>query len=242
MVFAAGLGTRLKPFTLQHPKALVPVAGVPMLRRVLEKIKEAGIEDVVVNVHHFAGQIIDYLKDNRNFGLNIHISDESGLLLDTGGGILHARKWLEGDTFLVHNADILTDFSLREMIECHNASKADVTLLCAFRDTSRYLLFERDNRMCGWENVKTGEIKPSGLKTEDLIPRAFGGVHILGPKVLDMLQKYASKEGKEVFSIVPFYVSSCADLDIRSFTPSGPCRWHDVGKPESLAEAEEAMR
>lgn len=241
IVFAAGLGTRLKPFTLEHPKALVPVAGVPMLRRVIEKIKAAGIREIVVNVHHFAEQIITYLAENDNFGITIHISDESSLLLDTGGGILHARRWLEGDNFLVHNADILTDFPLQQMIETHSQSEADVTLLCDSRTTSRYLLFDRENRMHGWENVKTGEIKPRCLNTDNLAPLAFGGVHVLGPNIWPMLEDYARNEGGEVFSVIPFYVANCGNLDIRAYRPSVAYQWHDVGKPEALPAAEKAI-
>lgn len=238
LIFAAGLGTRLKPFTLQHPKALVPVCGKPMLRRVIEKLLDAGISEIVVNVHHFATQIIEYLDENNNFGANIHISDESARLLDTGGGILKARRWLDDGPFIVHNADILTDFPISEMIAAHTGSGADATLLVKRRQTSRYLLFDCRNRMRGWENITTSEVRPSGLIVDNLDRFAFGGVHILNPSVFPILERYSSRTGEEVFSVTPFYVSSCGQLDIRGYAPSKPYSWHDVGNAESLAEAE----
>ena len=146
LVFAAGLGTRLRPLTDHKPKALVELCGVTMLERVITNIKNCGITDVVVNVHHFGDQIIDFLKNKDNFGINITISDERDLLLDTGGGILKARHLLEGDeAFLVHNADILTDLNLAEMIAYHKANGADVTLLAKQRSTQRYLVFGENN-------------------------------------------------------------------------------------------------
>ncbi len=241
LIFAAGLGTRLKPFTLEHPKALVPIGGVPMLERVVEKLKNAGITEMVVNVHHFSSQIVDFLRANNNFGVNIHISDESALLLDTGGGILKARQWLDDAPFLVHNADILTDFPIEEMIQQHLSGKADITLLTASRSTSRYLLFDKNARMQGWENIKTGEVKPAGLSVSNLEPFAFGGVHILSPSVFPALEDYRQREGSEVFSIMSFYIDACRNLDIRNYQPSRPYKWFDVGNPEKLAQAEASL-
>lgn len=212
-----------------------------MLQRVILKLKDAGITDMVVNVHHFASQIIDFLHENQNFGVDIHISDESDLLLDTGGGILRARKWLEDAPFMVHNADILTDFPIAEMIERHAATGADVTLLTAARTTSRYLLFDANHRMQGWENVKTGEVKPAGISASDYDPLAFGGVHILNPSVFPLLEQYAKNTGSEEFSITPFYIASCRALNIQSYQPSAPYHWHDVGNPENLAKAEASL-
>jgi len=242
LIFAAGLGTRLKPFTLEHPKALVPVGGVPMLERVIEKLKTAGISEMVVNVHHFSSQIADFLRSKNNFGINIHISDESSLLLDTGGGILNARHWLHDAPFLVHNADILTDFPIEEMIERHSSTNADVTLLTASRATSRYLLFDKNARMQGWENTKTGEVRPFDLSTSNLERLAFGGVHVLNPSVFPRLENYRRQKGSEVFSITSFYIDSCRELYIHSYQPTLPYQWHDVGNPEKLAAAEASVR
>lgn len=241
LIFAAGLGTRLKPFTLEHPKALVPVGGVPMLERVIRKLKAAGIDRMVVNVHHFADQIIGFLSANNNFGVDISVSDESGQLLDTGGGILAAREWLDaGEPVLVHNADILTDFDISGMMRSHLEQRADATLLVAERATSRYLLFDQDLRMRGWTNVATGEVRMPCLCSErsaaSLRRLAFGGVHIISPSVFGALEAYAG--GVRAFPIMPFYISECGSMVIGGYMPSAPYRWHDVGKPESLAAAE----
>ena len=156
MIFAAGLGTRLRPLTDNKPKALVEVAGKPMLERVILRLKRSGVDEIVVNVHHFGQQIIDFLYANDNFGVTIHVSDEREELLDTGGGILKARKWLDGgEPVIVHNADILTDFDLDEMMCQHVASEAVATLLVAERDTARYFVFNDAMRLQGWTNIKT---------------------------------------------------------------------------------------
>lgn len=248
LVFAAGLGTRLRPFTLEHPKALVPLAGVPMLQRVLLKLADAGVRTVVVNVHHFASQIVDFLRANRNFGLDLHISDESSLLLDTGGGILKARRWLDDEPFLVHNADIYTDFPIAEMLGRHTASEADVTLLVDRRDTSRYLLFNPTGRMAGWQNRRTGEVLPAGINPDDYKALAFGGAHIWSPRAIHRLEAYAREigamDGVEIvkpFPVVPFYVAACQDIRIQAYTPTSPYRWHDVGSPATLASAESTL-
>ena len=141
MIFAAGLGTRLRPLTDNMPKALVSVAGKTMLERVILKLKDAGFHDITINIHHFGSQIIDFLRANQNFGVDIHISDERGELLDTGGGIKKARLLLESnEPFLIHNADILTDLDLNAFYHHHLESDADATLLTNHRKTSRYLL------------------------------------------------------------------------------------------------------
>lgn len=249
MVFAAGKGTRLKPLTDHKPKALVEVGGVPMLGRVIEKLKDIGIREVVVNVHHFANQIKDYIAANDQFGIDIHISDESELLLDTGGGIIKAARWLEtGDEpFIVHNADILTDFDIASMIEDHKANERDVTLLCDRRETSRYLLFDKKMKMHGWMNVSTGKVRPSTLDVSLFNKYAFGGVHILRPSVIEALRLYSnecaaitgSAKDKTVFSIMDFFVEYCSRLNIGGYRPEHPYMWHDIGKPEALVRANE---
>ena len=164
MIFAAGLGTRLRPLTDNMPKALVPVAGKPMLERVILRLKEAGFNEITVNIHHFGEQIIDFLRAHDNFGTEIHISDERGMLLDTGGGIKKARPFLDGqEPFLVHNADILTDIDLAGLYRHHLESDAESTLLVSERKTSRYLLFDDDYHLHGWINKSTGEVKPAGF-------------------------------------------------------------------------------
>ncbi len=247
LIFAAGMGTRLRPFTLEHPKALVPVAGTPMLERVIRKVIDAGISDIVVNVHHFASQIIDFLHDNDNFDADIHISDESDSLLDTGGGLLYARHWLDGDSpILIHNADILTDFPIGEMAEAHARSHSLATLLVDHRASSRQLLFDNSSRVLrGWVNLKTGEVLPPDLAPYagaipcGVSPLAFGGVHIVSPGIFPLLAS-AHTPGTS-FPIIPFYINICADHRLSGYTPSEPYMWHDVGRPESLEVATTAL-
>ncbi len=246
MIFAAGLGTRLKPFTDSHPKALAEICGHPMLGIVIRRLIAAGVDEVVVNVHHFADQIVEYLRKNDNFGITIHISDETAMLLDTGGGILAARKWLDGDDrFIVHNADILTDVNLSGMAAFADRSEAMASLLVADRSTKRYLLFDPDDmRMRGWTNVSTGEYRPGSLTSADGLRRlAFGGVHVLSPDIFPHLEQFArSLSGSDAipkFSIMDFYVSRCSGLPFFGYCPHEAVRWHDIGKPESLAAAQE---
>ncbi len=240
LVFAAGLGTRLKPWTLEHPKALVPVGGEAMLGRVLHRLAASGLTGrVVVNVHHFAQQVKDYLSSG-DFGLDIVVSDESEQLLDTGGGMARAVELLggPGEPLLVHNADILTDFPIEEMVAQHIDTEADVTLLGARRASSRQLLFDASGAMQGWENLKDGSVLPAGLDAHGLRPLAFGGVHILGLRAQKALEEYAGRQPGPVFGIMPFYIASCGALNIRAYEPSAPYMWHDTGTPEKLAAAE----
>lgn len=252
MIFAAGLGTRLRPFTLRHPKALVPVDGVPMLQRVIERVASAGITDIVVNIHHFGQQIVDFLQANRNFGLNIAVSDETDQLLDTGGGLLKALTLLgENEPVLIHNADILTDLPLSLMIDFHKATKADATLLCSQRSSSRQLWFKGyNNRLVGWENCKTGETRPAGFApgtADEASP--FDGVHIVNPALLPLLRQYHEEladhkrtPGAIVpFSIIPFYLSAAAESNIVRFMLPTDYQWFDVGSADKLEIARQAF-
>lgn len=242
LVFAAGLGTRLRPLTDNMPKALVEVGGVPAIQHAIENIKMAGITDVVINVHHFPEQIRDFLERNGNFGLNIEISDESDLLLDTGGGLYKALQLLGGDDpILLHNADIVTDVSLSDMMTEYDNYRPDALLLVSERASSRRLLFDMSNSMNGWLNVATGETKPAGLSVTGLHPLAFGGVHVISPSMFPFLREYAGCQGP-VFSITHFYIAACQKFNIRAFVPASPFRWHDIGRPESLNAAREAFR
>ncbi|MDE5555521.1 MAG: nucleotidyltransferase family protein [Muribaculaceae bacterium] len=248
MVFAAGLGTRLKPFTDHHPKALAKVCGRPMLGVVIERLKKFGVDDMVVNVHHFADQIEDYLHESDDFGITIHVSAERSCLLDTGGGILAARQWLEGnEPFIVHNADILTDVNLNDLAMSFKDNDGMATLLVSERQTKRYLLFDIVMRMNGWTNIETGELRPETLmNTADLIRFAFGGVHIISPAVFPYLEKFASNftrhgdsQSIPKFSIMDFYIASCQKLNIYGHKPTKPYKWHDIGKPDALIAAEQ---
>ncbi|MBP3518051.1 MAG: nucleotidyltransferase family protein [Parabacteroides sp.] len=239
MIFAAGLGTRLKPLTDNTPKALIPVNGKPMLEHVILKLKDAGFHQIVINIHHLGQQIIDFLETNNHFGLQIHISDERDYLLDTGGGIKHAAQFLQGDEpFLVHNVDILSDIDLRALYEHHVETHPLATLLVSKRKTSRYLLFNKENRLCGWRNRETGEIKSfyPYFDPEQYDEYAFSGIHVLSPQIFDWMEEWTGK-----FSIINFYLSICARTNIHAHAAEN-LRLIDVGKPETLAMAEEWMK
>lgn len=238
LVFAAGLGSRLKPLTDNMPKALIPVGGKPMMEHVILKLKAAGFDEIVINIHHHGQQIIDYLESKDNFGIDIHISDERGYLLDTGGGIKHARKFLDGDEpFLVHNADILSNIDLKQFYENH-PKESVATLLVSERKSSRSLLFGKDNRLYGWQNHETGEIK-SPYPDFDLArynAYAFGGIHVISPEIFEWMEEWTGK-----FSIINFYLSICAKAKIYAY-PLSNLQLMDIGKPETLAQAEEWLK
>lgn len=238
MVFAAGLGTRLKPLTDSMPKALVSVGGEPLLAHVLRRLKEAGITDAVVNVHHFADQIIDWLS-THDTGMNIRISEEREAPLETGGGILHARKLLGRKPFLVHNVDILSDLDIPAFIAAARPG-ALATLLVSERKTQRYLLFDEGMRLKGWTNVATGEVRSPDAKLNPAECRklAFDGVHFLSPEIFAAFGRYGFG-GR--FSIIDFYVRACADEPIYGFVQPG-LRMMDIGKLETLAAAEDFLR
>ena len=240
MIFAAGLGTRLKPLTDHMPKALVPVAGKPMLEHVIEKLKTAGFNEVVVNVHHFAGQIIDFLKEKDNFGITIHISDESDCLLDTGGGIKKAASYFtDGEPFLVHNVDILSNVDLKALYEHHLASRNDATLLVSPRKTVRYLLFDTKSRLCGWVNKDTLQTKPEGFvyQPDEQKEYAFSGIHVISPALFN----YMGKEWEGKFSIMDFYLQTCQKAHLGGYAKED-LQLIDIGKPETLAKAEDFIK
>lgn len=238
MIFAAGLGTRLKPLTDHMPKALVPVAGKPMLEHVIGKLKAAGFDEIVINVHHFAYQIIDFLKEKDNFGIQIWISDETEELLDTGGGIKKAAHFFD-EPFLVHNADILSNVNLRALYEHHLSSGNDATLLVSPRKTVRYLLFDEGNRLCGWVNKDTLQTKPEGFIYQPEIQKeyAFGGIHIISPTLF----KYMGDEWTGKFSIMDFYLQTCKKARLGGYAKED-LQLIDIGKPDTLAKAEEFIR
>ncbi len=236
MIFAAGLGTRLRPLTSDKPKALVEINGVTLLERVIVNLRNAGFCDIVVNVHHFADLIIDFLRRNHNFGINIVISDERDLLLDTGGGVLNARPFLDGnEPFLLHNVDILSTVNLEQMYNQHIRSGALASLLVKDRVTSRYFLFNDSSRLCGWTNVKTGDVLPAGIDADAFRRLAFGGIHVISPEIFPLLKKYANDE--KVFSLVPFYIGNCSRTHIIAYEPAYDYKWIDVGKLNAVEEA-----
>lgn len=238
LVFAAGLGTRLRPITDHMPKALVPVAGVPMLERVIKKLSAQGCHSFVVNVHHFASQIEDFLRDNGNFGLPIAVSEELDEPLETGGGIKHAAQLLhsENGRFLVHNADILSTLDVGWFIG-HDCPGTLATLLVRDAPADRCLLFDDDMRLTGWTNVKTGEVKSPYLPDYD--PSAyhkysFCGIHIVSEDVFPAMASWPDK-----FSIIDFYLSMAALRPIKGVIAPADMRLVDIGSPDGLKEAED---
>jgi NDP-sugar pyrophosphorylase family protein len=236
MIFAAGLGTRLRPYTESMPKALVPVAGVPMLQILINHLQKSGIQDILINVHHFAGQLIGFLKQNQNFGANITISNEEDLLLDTGGGLKKASWFFnDGQPFLVQNVDVISDVSYQEMLAFHNKNCALATLAVCNRKTSRYFLFDEQMQLCGWENTKTAEIKMAYPEIQNLKRFAFSGIHIIDPAIFNLI----NIEGK--FSIVDMYLELASTNKIIGFEHN-PENWVDMGKPEELMKAENILK
>ena len=250
MIFAAGMGTRLKPLTDTMPKALVRVGGEPLIKHVIQNLSEAGVDRIVVNVHHFAQQIIDYLTENDNFGLDIRISDESAGLLETGGGIKHAAQLFAPDApILIHNVDILSNVDLRRFYQRAggllkadasapaSADAPDALLLVSERKTQRYLLFDDTMRLVGWTNIATGEVKSP---YPDLDPKAcrmyaFAGIHALSPRMLPLMQQFPDR-----FSIIDFYLQTCATHRIEGFAKDDLLLM-DIGKLDTLAQAEEFL-
>ena len=235
LILAAGLGTRLGELTADRPKALVEVAGRTMLEHQLRHLSAAGFDHFVINIHHFAVAMREFLKSHDNFGLDIRLSDETDLLLDTGGGIRKAMRLFNDDLpVLVHNVDIFSCTDLRGLYEGHIESGADATLLTAERNTSRYLYFDADGMLRGWSNEKTGQIRSPypGFDKTQFRPRAFQGIHVLSRTLLPLLDEVPGQK----FSITDFYVDNAARLKLRSVV-SDANNWVDAGKPETLVEA-----
>ena len=247
MIFAAGLGTRLKPITDTMPKALVPVCGQPLLYHVVRKLVAAGYDDLVVNVHHFPDQIIHYLH-SHDFGARIAVSDERDYLRETGGGIRYAASLLldasippgmKEEPFLVHNVDIVSNLDLGWLREQHRPD-ALATVVVSERKTQRYFLFDDDGRMKGWTNIATGEVRsPYPDIDPDLCRKlAFAGIHLMSPAVFDAFDRYGFGDR---FSIVDFYLRACADQPIYAAVPPD-FTLVDVGKFDTLPEAEATCR
>jgi NDP-sugar pyrophosphorylase family protein len=235
MILAAGLGTRLKPWTDHHPKALALVNGKSLLERNIGYLQQFGIKEVLVNVHHFADQIIAAIEKNKGWGSSIIISDETNEVLETGGGLKKAASYFEGEEdFVMMNADILTQLDLGAMIRQHQQMKPLATLAVSDRNTSRYFLFNAEGSLKGWRNVNTGEEKPANISTTiaGLRQMAFSGIHVINADLLKLI----SREGK--FSMVDVYLDLCADHQIKSYDHTGAVLV-DVGKPESILKAEQ---
>lgn len=237
MIFAAGLGTRLKPLTDTMPKALVQVCGQPLIDRVMTRLIDSGATEVVVNVHHFAEQVKAHLA-KRDWGVPVRISDESAALLDTGGGLRHAASLFTQDErpILIHNVDILSNADLRNFYNRHQ--DCDAALLVSRRDTQRYLLFNGEGRLCGWTNIVTGEVRTpyEHLLLEEMHRLAFSGIHVISPRLLKEMEKWP-----DAFPIMNFYLSLCANFQIMACEQPG-LQLLDVGKISTLQEAEKWLK
>lgn len=252
MIFAAGLGTRLKPITDHTPKAMVRVGGEPLIKHVIDKLKDAGVERIIVNVHHFASQITDYLRENNNFNTDIRVSDETEKLLDTGGGIKKAAPLFSpSDPILIHNVDIMSNVDLRKFYgiacggqaDCGNTEKqeeaVDALLLVSERQTKRYLLFDDEMRLKGWTNIETGEVRSpfEALDVKSCRMFAFAGIHVISPRMFKMMDE----EFPDKFGIIDFYLKACRKHNIRGFLKKD-LKLLDVGKLDTLKEAEQFCR
>lgn len=233
VIFAAGFGTRLKPFTDHHPKALAIVNGKTLLERNIQYLKAFGFTEFIVNVHHFADQITDFLKQNENFGVNILISDETDEILETGGALVKAKDWIGDESFLAMNADILTDLDLEDLIQFHYQNQPLATLAISDRESSRKLFFDNKNELKAWRNFKTNE--EVRVSDDDLTEFAFSGIQIINPRIFNKMPS----SGK--FSIMTTYLDLMKDEKILGFEHSSK-HWVDVGRVESIIEAERLFK
>ena len=233
MIFAAGKGTRLGELTYDKPKALIRIHNVPVLENAIRTLTKYGFDEIIVNVHHFADQVIDFLEDNKRLGLNIEISDEREELLDTGGGLKKASWFLDGtEAFLLYNVDVLTDLDLSMLYQAHIRSGALATLAVRHRETARYLMIDKQKKLCGWKNTETGEQILSGNVSKELELVAFSGIQVVSPEIFKLLPE------KKVFSIIRAYLGLAETQDIFTFEHDNS-RWLDIGRPQLLKEAEE---
>ncbi len=226
MIFAAGLGTRLRPLTNEKPKALVEIGGVTLLENTIQKLIKFGFNEIIVNVYHFADQIINFLKE-KNFDARICVSNEQEVLLNTGGGLKHAQ-WFFDDAkpFLAHNVDIITDLDLLEFYNTHMKNDAIATLAVQKRDSSRYLLFDENDNLCGWRDDKKGKVKFS-RNTDIHKNYAFSGIQTIDPRIFRYFP------WREVFSIIELYLDTAKNEKIKAFQHN-ETEWQDVGKIEDL--------
>ena len=252
MIFAAGLGTRLKPLTDTLPKALVPLAGKTLLQWQIERLKAAGITDIVMNVHHFADKIIDYLRQNDNFGCNIQVSDERDMLLETGGGLRKAQPLLSSSPLtslpnslitsspiLACNVDILSNIDIPALLRAYNPEEMGLVVVMP-RDTQRYLVFDDAQRLCGWTNIATGEVRGPISNSQYPIANtrnlAFSGMQVLNPRIFSCMDELVALKG-EKFSLIDLYVHIAEKEVLRAYIPEN-YRMMDVGKISQLSEAE----
>lgn len=235
MIFAAGIGSRLKPITDNMPKALVPVGGQPMLGRLIHRLAKQGVSSFIVNVHHFSAQVVEYLNSDEFKEFKISISDESGKLLDTGGGLFRAAGFFsDGKPFLVYNVDVLSDINVNEMLDHHSAEGNLATLAVSRRNSTRLLLLDGQNYLKGWQDTKTGEVVRVTGAIGKLTPLAFSGIHIIDPAIFAFTRK------TKPFPIVELYLRLAENYRIGVYIHE-PYNWADMGSPEGLKKAEELL-
>jgi len=236
MILAAGLGTRLQSLTKDRPKALVEIKGVTLLEHVIRRLKSFGFREIVINVHRFPDQIIKFLESKSNYGIDIKISDERQKLLDTGGGLKKAADLLRSpEPILVHNVDVLSHIPLQSLIIEHLTSGALATLAVSYRESSRYLVFNQNNQLIGWQNITTGEVRGKTSGKKKVKKLTFSGIQVISPKIFQLMPD------EEVFSLIDLYLNLCQHYPIRAYEHEAG-QFLDVGKPEQLAKAEKFLR
>lgn len=236
LLFAAGLGTRLKDYTQNKPKALVSLAGKPLIQHAIEHLKSFGITDITINVFHFAEQVIEFIEEHNSFGINIHISDERDQLLDTGGGLKKAGVFLKGnEPIVIYNVDVISNLDPNAVLKYHREQKALASLVVRRRETSRYLMFDKNLQLAGWKNFSNGDAIISRAKEfQEAEPFAFSGIHIVQPEILNLI----TEEGK--FPIMDLYLRLAKEHQIKAYVDKSDL-WMDLGKPEQLLAAEELL-
>jgi NDP-sugar pyrophosphorylase family protein len=234
MIFAAGLGTRLRPLTDERPKALVQIGGMTLLEAAIRRLKRFGCREILVNIHHLGEQIVSFLANHQDFGISIAVSDERDKLLDTGGGLKKAAWFFQDAPFIIHNVDVLSDIDLQALYAAHQQSGAIATLAVRRRSSSRYLLFDTANRLAGWRHAATGRERIC-REVPEYVPLAFSGIYVLSPDIFRYMP------GSEVFSIIDVLLEAGRDRQVMAFQHDDSL-WLDVGKPAALPQAQELIK
>lgn len=235
MIFAAGIGSRLRPLTDTMPKALVPIRHIPLLELAIRRLIHFGFREIIINIHHFGAQILEFLEAKKHFGVHIEISDERDMLLDTGGGLKKASWFLKDQPFVLMNADIVTNIDLGALYQQHINTNALATLAVRNRSSSRMLLFDDAGQLCGWRNSQTGMEKRSRDTRNSLHAWAFSGIQVINPNFFTYFPEHQT-----IFSIIDTYLSAAETEIIRAYPHDGDI-WFDVGKPEQIAKAEAVL-